>query len=130
MLDLAGLEKPSEYSGLSFLSPDTSLSELNKRDVVFGQADRFDEKSDLVRSVRKGNFKYIRSYQPYYPDGLHNNYRYKQLAYQEWRQLFKQGKLTPQQAAFFEPKNAEMLFDLSVDPYEMDNLAEQAKYNS
>ena len=130
VLDLAGLEKPAEYPGQSFLSPDTSLNELNKRDIVFGQADRFDEKSDLVRSVRKGNFKYIRNYQPYYPDALQNNYRYKQLAYQEWRQLFKQGKLTPQQAAFFESKSAEMLFDLSVDPYEMNNLAGQENYNS
>jgi len=127
-LALAGIAIPSEYTGQSFLSTDTSLHDLNKRDVVFGQADRFDEKSDLVRSIRKGNFKYIRNYQPYYPDGLHNYYRYKQLAFQEWRNLFKQGKLTAQQAAFFEPKTAEALFDLSNDPYETNNLAADAKF--
>ncbi len=130
VLALAGLEIPSEYTGQSFLSPDTSLDDLNKRDVVFGQADRFDEKSDLVRSVRKGNFKYIRNYQPYYPDGLHNYYRYKQLAFQEWRNLFKQGKLTSQQAAFFKPKASEALFDLTNDPYEMNNLAGRAEFQT
>jgi len=130
VLALAGLEIPSEYTGQSFLSPDTSLDDINKRDVVFGQADRFDEKSDLVRSVRKGNFKYIRNYQPYYPDGLHNYYRYKQLAFQEWRNLFKQGKLTSQQAAFFKPKASEALFDLTNDPYEMNNLAGRAEFQT
>ena len=130
VLELAGLPKPKEYPGHSFLSAQTSLADLNQRDEIYGQADRFDEKSDLVRSVRKGNFKYIRHYQPYYPDGLHNYYRYKQLAFQEWRNLFKQGKLTPQQAAFFEPNTPEALFDISKDPYEMNNLAEQTKFHS
>ena len=36
--------------------------------MTFGYADRFDEKYDLVRSVRKGNMKYMRSYQPFNPD--------------------------------------------------------------
>jgi len=130
VLELAGLQAPKEYAGQSFLSTKTALKDLNKRDEIYGQADRFDEKSDLVRSVRKGNFKYIRHYQPYYPDGLHNYYRYKQLAFQEWRELFKQGKLTSQQAAFFKPKSAEALYDLEKDPHEMNNLAEQAQFKS
>ena len=33
----------------------------------------------------KASYQYIRSYQPYNPDGLQNNYRYKMLAYEEWR---------------------------------------------
>ena len=130
VLELAGLTSPKEYHGQSFLSANTSLKELNKRDEVFAQADRFDEKSDLVRSLRKGNFKYIRNYQPYYPDGLENLYRYKQLAFQEWRNLFHQGKLTPQQAAFFEPKATEGLYDLANDPWEMNNLSKDPAHQS
>ena len=126
VLALAGVEAPEAYPGQSFLSKELSLSALNQRDEVFAQADRFDEKSDLVRSVRKGNFKYIRNYQPFYPDGLENFYRYKQAAFQEWRQLFHQGKLTPQQASFFLPKNVEALYDLANDPHEMNNLANNA----
>jgi arylsulfatase A-like enzyme len=130
VLALAGVKAPDAYPGQSFLSKDLSLSALNQRDEVFAQADRFDEKSDLVRSVRKGNFKYIRNYQPFYPDGLENFYRYKQLAFKEWRQLFKQGKLTPQQAAFFLPKKVEALYDLAKDPHEMNNLTNDANYQT
>jgi len=130
VLELAGVTSPAEYHGQSFLSANTSLEKLNKRDEVYAQADRFDEKSDLVRSLRKGNFKYIRNYQPYYPDGLENFYRYKQVAFQEWRSLFLQGKLTPQQAAFFEPKSAEGLYDLANDPWEMTNLANNPAFHA
>ena len=122
-LALAGVEAPKEYPGKGFLSADVDLTTLNKRDQVFAQADRFDEKSDLVRSVRKGNYKYIRNYQPYYPDGLDNYYRYKQVAFQEWRELFYADKLSPVQAAFFQPKAAEALYDISEDPFETNNLA-------
>ena len=51
-------------------------------------ADRFDEKYDLVRTLRKGRFEYIRSYQPFNFDGLQNDYRYKMLAFTEWRELW------------------------------------------
>jgi len=123
VLSLAGIEKSPELDGRTFLAPELGLNELNQRDTVYAQADRFDEKSDLVRSIRKGNYKYIRHYQPYYSDSLYNHYRYKQLAYQEWKQLFKAGKLNSVQAAFFEPKTPEALYDISLDPYETKNLA-------
>ena len=128
VLSLVGIEPPKEYPGQTFLSADIDINTLNRRDEVFAQADRFDEKSDFVRSVRKGNFKYIRSYQPYYPNGLNNYYRYKQFAYQEWRELFKADKLSPVQAAFFEPKSAEALYNLSSDPFETKNLVGNLEY--
>ena len=52
--------------------------------------------------MRKGRYKYIRNYQAYYPDALQNNYRYIMLAYEEWRTLFKRGKLNPVQKQFFQ----------------------------
>ena len=39
---------------------------LAERDEVYCYADRFDEKYDLVRTVRKGKWKYIRNYQGFY----------------------------------------------------------------
>jgi hypothetical protein len=66
-----------------------------------------DEKYDFVRSLRKGRYQYLRSYQPWLPDGLQNNYRYKMLAYREWREIFKAGKLKGAPAQFFGPKPAE-----------------------
>ncbi len=123
LLHLAGLEVPPQMDGRPFLGPDISQQQLNARDEAFGYADRFDEKYDLCRSLRKGRYKYIRHYQAFYPDALQNNYRYIMLAYQEWRRLYHQGKLNAQQRQFFEPKPVEALYDVEADPHEVNNLA-------
>ncbi|MDF1737645.1 MAG: sulfatase-like hydrolase/transferase [Verrucomicrobiales bacterium] len=122
-LKLAGVPIPQQMDGRPFLGEGVSMEEVNKQDSTFGHADRFDEKYDLCRSLRVGDWKYIRNYQPYLPDGLQNNYRYFMLAYREWRDLYNEGKLGSDQRQFFEPKAPEMLFDLSTDPHEVNNLA-------
>lgn len=123
LLHLAGIKVPAAMDGRPFLGKDVKLADVNRRDETFGHADRFDEKYDLVRSLRKGRFKYIRSYQPFNVDGLQNNYRYRMLAYQEWRRLFHAGKLNAVQRQFFERRPAEALFDLQTDPHETKDLA-------
>lgn len=123
VLNLAGLDVPEQVDGKAFLGKDVSLAEVNQRDEAFGYADRMDERYEMVRTVRKGNFKYIRHYEGFYPDGLQNNYRYKMLAWEDWRTQFKAGKLNEVQAAFFEPKPAESLYDVEADPWETNNLA-------
>ena len=127
-LKLAGIPTPKEIDGQPFLGQGIKAKEVNKREVTFSYADRFDEKYEMVRAVRKGNLKYIKNYQPYLMDGLMNTYRYRQLAYQEWKELYLQGKLNKVQSQFFEAKQPEALYDLSVDPYETTNLAQHPKY--
>ena len=122
-LNLAGVDVPKQVDGKAFLGNGVSMAEVNSRDETFGYADRFDEKYDLLRSIRKGKYQYIRCYQPYLPDGLNNNYRYKMLAFAEWRELWKSGKLTGDAKAFFAPKPVEMLFDCEADPHQVNNLA-------
>jgi uncharacterized sulfatase len=124
LLHLAGLEVPKQMDGKPFLGPDISEQQLTARDETYGYADRFDEKYDLCRSLRKGRYKYVRHYQAFYPDGLQNNYRYKMLAYEEWRKLYHEGKLNAAQRQFFEPKPVEALFDIETDPHEVNNLAD------
>jgi arylsulfatase A-like enzyme len=128
VLNLAGITLPKNMDGKPFLGPKVTPDELNARDVTFSYADRFDEKYDMVRAVRKGKYKYIRSYTPFNPDGLMNNYRYKQLAYQEWRAMYAVGDLNEIQSAFFEPRESELLFDVETDPFETVNLTDQADY--
>lgn len=152
VLALTGREIPSSIDGRAFFHhrlehTDAAKAEKNKtiygyadkmgekhdmvrsvRKEMYGYADRFDEKYDMVRTVRKGEFKYIRNFQPYIPDGLMNNYRYKMLAYKEWRDLFDQGKLNEQQSRFFEPKLPEELYSIENDPYETNNLANDPNY--
>ena len=122
-LNLAGVPVPKQVDGKPFLGKNIRMDEVNARDTAFGYADRFDEKYEFLRSLHKGKFQYIRAYQNWLPDGLQNNYRYRMLAYREWRELFKAGKLTGEQAAFFQPKPVEMLFDTEADPHEVNNLA-------
>lgn len=128
VLNLAGVEIPAGIDGRPFLGKGVSLGELNARDTAFGYADRFDEKYDLVRTLRKGRFKYMRSYQPFNFDGLHNFYRYRMMAYREWRDLFIEGKLNAAQRQFFEKRPPETLYDLEKDPHEINNLAADPAY--
>ncbi|GGZ24538.1 sulfatase [Echinicola pacifica] len=124
VLQLAGVSIPGQMDGRPFLNTGKAYEE----DHSFGYADRFDEKYDLVRSLRKGKYKYIRNFMPFNFDGLYNQYRYKQLAYQEWLTMFTNGELTDIQAQFFAPKGAEMLYDVEQDPFETHNLAEDPAY--
>lgn len=128
LLRLAGLDIPAPMDGQPFLGKDITMEELSSRDEAYGYADRFDEKYEMLRSVRKGKWKYIRSFQPFYPDALHNNYRYQMLAYAEWRSRFQEGLLFGEKAQFFLGKPVEMLFDLDDDPHEVNNLAENPAY--
>ena len=129
VLNLAGIPVPEVLDGNPFLGENISPNELAKRDTTFGYADRFDEKYDLVRTIRKGKYKYNRNYQGYYPDGLQNNYRYRMLAFEEWRQLYKQGnKLTDAQKQFFLTRPPEQLFDIENDPHEIHDLSKDPKH--
>ncbi|WP_146521658.1 sulfatase-like hydrolase/transferase [Stieleria varia] len=128
VLALAGLERPEGIDGRAFLGKNVDADEVDQRNETFGYADRFDEKYDLVRSLRVGKWKYIRNFEPFLPDALQNNYRYKMLAYQEWRDLYKAGKLNDVQSQFFRAKPAEALYDLDSDPYEINNLADDPQY--
>lgn len=123
VLNLAGAELPAGIDGKPFLGAGVTLEELNQRDTALGYAERFDEKYDMVRFLRKGKYSYLRSYQPFNFDGLYNEYRYKQPAYVEWNQLYQAGKLNSAQAAFFESRPPECLYDLEADPHEVTNLA-------
>ncbi len=70
----------------------------------------------------------MRNYQPFNMDGLQNNYRYKCLAYEQWRDMFLKGQLNEVQSRFFEAREPEALYDLESDPYETRNLAADPEY--
>ncbi len=125
VLNLAGVKIPEGIDGHAFLG--WGDQQLQETDESFGYADRFDEKYDMVRTLRKGKYRYVRNFQPFNFDGLMNNYRYKMVAYREWRKLYDAGKLNETEAQFFEARPAEMLFDVEADPYETKNLADDPK---
>lgn len=127
-LRLAGVAGSEKVDGRAFLGEGVTAQAVDERNEAFGYADRFDEKYDLVRTLRKGKYEYVRNYQPLNFDGLQNNYRYIMLAYRQWRQLYDDGKLNATQSQFFERRPAEQLFNVEVDPHEIHNLAEDPAY--
>jgi len=124
VLNLAGIDVPKQMDGVPFLGSSVKSAAVAERNEAFNYADRFDEKYDFVRTLRIGRYEYVRSYQPFNFDGLQNNYRYRMLAFKEWRDLYDAGKLNAEQRQFFEQRPAEMLFDIESDPHEVKNLAD------
>ena len=118
ILNLAGAVIPGGIDGKPFLGQGART-----RNYTFNYADRFDEKYDFVRWIRKGKYSYQRNFQPFNFDALQNDYRYRQLAFEEWRQLYTKGKLNAIQKQFFETRPVEALYDIEADPHETRNLS-------
>jgi arylsulfatase A-like enzyme len=126
VLSLAGIQVPKIMQGRPFLGgqkPD------EPRKHVYGCRDRMDERTDMSRSVRDKQFKYIRNYQWWKPYAQHLNYAEAMPTMQELRRLKAEGKLNQAQAAFMaDRKPIEELYDLAKDPHEINNLAGNPAY--
>ena len=123
VLALAGITPPTGMDGTPVMGKGVQKLQIKEKNTAFGYADRFDEKYDLVRTLRVGKFKYIRNYQPFNMDALFNFYRYKMLAYKEWLSLYRDGKLNDTQSQFFQPKTPEALYNINLDPHEVNDLS-------
>jgi arylsulfatase A-like enzyme len=119
VLVLAGIEPPAWLQGHSFLG-----RAPERQPFAFGFRGRMDERVDLVRSATDGRFVYVRNYMPHRPHGQHVSYMFQTPTTQAWKALHDAGKLTPAQAAFWNRKPAEELYDLRTDPDEVVNLAQ------
>ena len=101
-------------------------------DVYNRQArDRGDETVDLIRAVRSERFKYIRNFFPYKPHAQPNTYKDGKEIVQHMRQLYSEGRLKEETQPYFESSRpVEELYDLKVDPYEMNNLSQNKSYRN
>ena len=120
LLSLIGIEPPEHMEGRAFLGEHIAPAP----EFTFGHRERMDERYDLSRSVFDGRFKYIRNYRPDKAQGQFLAYMFQTPTTQVWHRLWQEGELTPEQAAFFEPKPVEELYDTETDPDEVVNLAE------
>jgi hypothetical protein len=94
------------------------------RDYLFGFRGRMDERYDFIRSVRNDRYIYIRNYMPHLIYGQYIGYMWITQTTQVWDQMYQSGELEWPQTYFWEPKPVEELYDLSNDPYEINNLAD------
>ena len=128
LLSLANLEPPEYMQGRAFLG---EYKRSIEPQYVYGAADRFDETTDHVRSVRDKNFKYVKYYDPEKPMFLEVAYRNQMPIMQELLRLRKENNLSKEQALWFRGKKPdEELFDIQNDPYEIHDLAKDPAYES
>jgi len=121
LMHIAGIELPEQMVGTSI---------LQKSDIqyVFAYGGRMDERSNLVRSVNDGQYRYTRNYLPHRPYGRRLEFLWNAPLMQSWASEYEAGNLNADQSAFFEPREAEELYNIEEDPFELVNLAEQPEY--
>jgi N-sulfoglucosamine sulfohydrolase len=125
ILEAAQVTPPVPLHGQSLFS-----SAVSERAYVFAARDKMDETHDAMRAIRSKDYKLILNLMPERAWLQFNQYKegaYPMLA--EMQILYAQGKLTPEQAAFFAPTKPEIeLFDLRTDPFEVHNVADDPNY--
>ncbi len=126
ILAMAGAKIPSFIQGKPYIVDQT----LNERDFIYASKDRIDEFYFRERAVRNKSFKYIKNFMPGKPGGIKLKYR-EQLPFMAdiWAAL-KNNELTQGQRFFYQNRPDEELYDITVDPHELNNLAENPQYKT
>lgn len=124
VLSLAGVKPPGYMQGHAFLGQYGAPPQP----FIYGFRGRMDERYDMVRSVRDQRYAYVRNYMPHLPAGQHVQYMFVTPTTSVWKGLFDRGKLTPEQASFWQSRPAEELYDLKNDPDELNNLADSPEH--
>ncbi|UCC97157.1 MAG: sulfatase [Phycisphaerales bacterium] len=134
ILQIAGIEPPKHLEGKLFLESDRDgvWKPADVHDYIIAARDRCDETVDRIRCVRTKQYKYIRNFMPERPYTQRNDYKersYPMLPLM--RKLHAQGKLTAVQALFMAPRRPdEELYDLTKDPWEINNLAASPQHQA
>ncbi|MDC1259810.1 sulfatase-like hydrolase/transferase [Flavobacteriaceae bacterium] len=125
VMSLIGIEPPNHMDGKAFAGD----FEQSQREYIYGSADRFDESTDMQRSVLDGRFVYIKNFMPEHPLIYRNRYREQITMNKHLIELDLAGELEGDAAyIFMKSKPVTELYDLENDPYEVHNLAENPTY--
>jgi len=123
-LGIAGIDIPEYFQSHNFFARN-----YEEREFIAAARDRMDETVDICRCIRTDGYKYIRNFLPDRPHVQPNQYMGGKNTTLTRKQLFKEGKLTPDQAKYFQPmRPAEELYDLENDPLELNNVAGENQY--
>ena len=126
VLSLLNIEPPKHYDGKAIAGP----YEDDPREYAFGTADRFDESTDMQRSVLDGRYVYVKNFLPELPLIYRNKYRERITMNSKLIQMDSLNMLEGDAAyIFMKTKPVEEFYDLANDPYEVHNIIDNPKYS-
>jgi hypothetical protein len=127
MLSLAGVQVPNYMQGQAFLGSQKAKA---PRKYVYAARDRMDEHYDRVRMVRDKRYRYLYNYMPEKPYYQDISFRLQIPMMKEIVKLREEGKLDAIAMSWYKTKPKEELYDVEKDPFELHNLANDAKYKN
>lgn len=126
VLSLAGVDVPDYIQGQAFLGPQKPDE---PRSYIYGGRDRMDTEYDMVRAVRDKQYKYLRNYFPDLPFVQEIEYRKQIPMMQILYEYDEKGLFEGIQKLWWrKTKPLEELYNISEDPWELNNLAEDPAY--
>ena len=126
-LAAAGIEIPDSIQGRDLLAKSYA-----PRDFVYAARDRCGEATDRIRSVRTGQYLYIRNFHPQRPHLMPSQYKDGKLIIQRLRKLHAEGALNDlsRRLLFAPDRPSEELYDYHADPWQTQNLADNSKHQA
>ena len=121
-LSIAGIETPPQMQGRAFLGEKRVEPAADEMEYLY--ADRFDELYGMRRGLTDGKWKYIRNFQPHLPLAPYSFYQFGQPGWVAYQKAWKADEFCGYHKSLWEaPGSSEQLYDLTTDPWEMQNLA-------
>ncbi len=125
ILEVAGVELPDYMTARSIIKEDQ-----NPREYIYSARDLWDEILEQSRAVTTDKYRYIKNNITDQSHDAHQAYlEFYRPAVHIMRNLKEKGDLTALQEHFFaDTKEAEELFNIVNDPFEMNNLINNPEY--
>ena len=125
VLSLLNIKPPKHFDGKAI----AGRYEEEPRKYAFGTADRFDESTDMQRSVLDGRYVYVKNFMPELPLIYRNKYRERITMNSKLIQMDSLNMLEGDaKYIFMKTKPMEEFYDLANDPYEVNNIIDDPQY--
>ncbi|WP_245942325.1 sulfatase family protein [Algoriphagus chordae] len=124
LISLVGEKVPKYMRGRVLLGDESDAGV----DQLFLSSDRSDNGIDMVRTVTNGRYVYSRNFMPFMPEARYIRYMEIGEIKQLMRTDYENDALDSLQRSLFEPRVAEVLYDIENDLWETSNLIDQPEY--